>query len=676
MNKFINFYKQKFSQENLDRTISGGIKSQVTLLLITIITVLVVFSLIVTIFSIHLHGNEDLGGRLWAVYNNFIDPGNQMEEQGWINRITVGIISLAGSILLSGVLISTISNIIERRVEVVRTGQMTYRNISAHYVLIGFNELTISIIRELYYENHSARIVLISSIDTETVRHCVQSELPNEIEKNVLIYFGNIESQEELQRLHINSALEVYVLGDKDEYGRDSKNIATVHKVSSLRGKSNHDRMMPVYVQFDSIPSYSNIQKMNLPENYYCIDNTPNIFFRPFNLHENWARQLWSLYAIDADNQYEPLDYRPIRITQNIHGEWVSDSEDFVHLVIVGFNRMGRSLLLEALRICHYANYDDSIPSDKRIRTHITLIDKEMNNMKNYFKAQFPYIDSQIDDIAVEYCHEDICSETMRTRLQQWAQDKHRMLTVAICVSDPDLSLSLGLSLPQEIYRHESRVLIRQEFKTDFSSMIDGDEGRYKYVKVFGMLSRGMQKCILQDTLASYVNQLYMCCYVNPDRQQKDLLKKLYLSYKNDTPEFIEMNKLAQCSWNGLSEHLRWANRYQIDSYICFSRAMGYHIRKVSKDKLQLNDKFFNEDLPPQALHLLVRMEKHRWNAERSVAGWENGPTKDDAFRTHPLIMSFCELEKKHPQELEKDKDVIHNIPYILALGNFELYKV
>ncbi|EXY30311.1 hypothetical protein M080_7427, partial [Bacteroides fragilis str. 3397 T10] len=114
-------------------------------------------------------------------------------------------------------------------------------------------------------------------------------------------------------------------------------------------------------------------------------------------------------------------------------GSWSATSQDYVHLVIVGFNRVGRSLLLEALRICHYANYDDRLPADERIRTRITLVDREMEAQKDYFKAQFPYIESQIDDIEVEYCHDDICSTAMRTRLQQWAQNKHCMLTVAIC---------------------------------------------------------------------------------------------------------------------------------------------------------------------------------------------------------------------------------------------------
>ena len=188
MNRFINYYKKIFSQEYMDRTISGGIKSQLTLLLVTIATVLTIFFIIAMLFSIQLHGHEEWGERLWVVYNNFVDPGNQIEETAWPNRILVGLISISGSVLLGGVLISTISNIIERRVGVVYTGRMTYRNIKNHYVLIGFNELSINMIRELYDECPSARILLMSGIEAATVRHRIQSALPIEIERQVLVW--------------------------------------------------------------------------------------------------------------------------------------------------------------------------------------------------------------------------------------------------------------------------------------------------------------------------------------------------------------------------------------------------------------------------------------------------------------------------------------------------------
>lgn len=100
MNRFINYYKKIFSQEYMDRTISGGIKSQLTLLLVTIATVLAIFFIIVMFFSIQLYGHEEWGERLWVVYNNFVDPGNQMNETAWSSRLLLGIVSFSGSIFI------------------------------------------------------------------------------------------------------------------------------------------------------------------------------------------------------------------------------------------------------------------------------------------------------------------------------------------------------------------------------------------------------------------------------------------------------------------------------------------------------------------------------------------------------------------------------------------------
>ena len=58
MNRFANYYKKIFSQEYIDRTISGGIKSQLTLLLVTIATALAIFFIIAMLFSSQLHGHE------------------------------------------------------------------------------------------------------------------------------------------------------------------------------------------------------------------------------------------------------------------------------------------------------------------------------------------------------------------------------------------------------------------------------------------------------------------------------------------------------------------------------------------------------------------------------------------------------------------------------------------
>jgi len=722
MNNIKEIFKKGYFQEYIDKTISGGSKAQIVLFLIVSVLLLLIFFSIAIFFSIDLGAKGDWTEKLWHVYNNFVNPGNHLNQEGWTNRIFAIIISFLGSIILGGWLISTLSNIIERRVDAIRSGKAIYKNISNHYVIIGFNEITVSVIKELYKEiKESAeerKILIMSSQEAEFIRHTLQSQLTKAEESIIKIYFGNIESEEELCRLNISRALEVYILGEMDEYGRDSKNIGCAKRINNLRGlRSIEEHLMPVYVQFDRISSYSSIQKLNIAK------EMPNIYFRPFNFHENWARKLWSLYAINNNNDseyspnYEPLDYRPIQININKEGEHTVESQDFVHLVIVGFSKMGRALFLEALRICHYANYDDSLPTEKRIRTIITLIDKDMERMKNYFTTQFPHLESQIDDIKIEYRADDICNPQMREELTKWSKDKNRMLTIAICVSDPDISLSLGLNLPASIYENEARILIRQEIQTNLGQFIDEEKGRFKHVKIFGMLNQGIQKNMLQDELPSYINQYYKCEYCTDNKKGekdeiKDCYKKHYCRFYSNRIEktdflsnlykitkHIENDKncstnkdikweynvykmLTNKSWNSLNAIYRWANRYQLDAYPIYCRTLGYEIKVVNKDeetlihneeKLKIFDSesTYNQISTKQML-ILMRMEKHRWNAERSIAGWRYGKNRDNMHLVHNLIIPFHQVPD---DQKEKDRDVIKNIPYILALGGYQLEK-
>lgn len=663
--------KQKLHfQEIIDKAISGGIWKQI-IFLSTIVFGFFILILGLTLIVNHFLPIWDDDYLLRKIYTNFIDIGTQCEEDMLLPQIIAGIIGLLGSILLTGLLISTFSNIFERRVEAIRLGKVTYKNIRDHYVIIGFSEITVSLIKELCKKAETSKIIIMSGQETEYVRRSLQAQLDKEEEKPITLYFGNIESADELKRLNLNHAKEIYILGESDEYGRDSKNIGCTHKVCDIRKEAKVSSQIPVYVQFDRIASYSIIQKMTLA-------TEANIYFRPFNFYENWARLLWSLYSVSTN--YSHLDYRPIRIPKKEKG---SISKDYVHLVIVGFGKMGRALLLEALRICHFANYDDTQKETNRIHTIITIIDKDMDEMKNYFTAQYPYLKEQIHDIKIEYRKDDICSPNMREEITEWLKDKHRMMTIAICVSEPDLSLSLGLNLPSCVYEKDARVLIRQELYTNLGELIDENQDKYKHVKIFGMLDRGLQKDMLKDQLSAYIHQYYTCQYCKNDCQscifqtkKKEKNKFIKLLYekeieKKDASFFIEK---ANQSWSDLSEPLRWANRYQIDIYGIFCRTLGYDILKESA--IPIVHKNVSKDIS-NALPYLTRMEKYRWNAERTIAGYRYDGTKkkDDSLLTHPLIMPYNELKKKHPTEISKDKDVVMNFPYLLALEKYKMNK-
>ena len=137
------------------------------------------------------------------------------------------------------------------------------------------------------------------------------------------------------------------------------------------------------------------------------------------------------------------------------------------------------------------------------------------------------------------------------------------------------------------------------------------------------------------------------------------------------------MKKYAFNSWFTLAEIYRWSNRYQIDAYIVYCRTLGYEIfRSNPRDGWKVVDnKEFEKKLDSGYLSVLSRMEKYRWNAERTIAGLRRGKKRDNIHLIHNLIMPYNELKVKEAKQKKKDENVIMNMFYILELGGYKIFK-
>ncbi len=674
----------------IDNAVAGGMGVQLLTLTVVVVAILALFAAVIAVYTVIAEGSGCfVGSRLWKMYHVFVDPGNGMEVSGswsWWKRMGVMCIGITGSIFFGGLLISTISNIIERRVDALKSGQFRYRRIKEHFIILGYDELVPSLIMDLHNDvaTSDSPVVLMTGQNVSTVKDMLFSQLDDTVAGKIIIYSGNINSKEDLSGLNFNAAREVYVFGEEGEIGRDSKNIESLRYINELRDSPIRDTPLVTYVQFSRITSYSSIQKFTLPPEYYIRKEVlytnaskPNLYYRPFNFYELWSRRMWGLYRDEKTRMscdYDILDF--VRTGELLKDFATQSSEYYVHLVIVGFNRMGRALLLEALRVCHYANYDDNLPPEKRIKTRITVVDRFMDKLKDTFEAQFPNIGSQIYDIEVEYVNDDINSPKMRKNLVDRSRDMSCKLTVAICVYEPDLGLSMGLSLPPEVYESDARVLIRQEKLNGLGQIINNDfDGRFKNVKIFGMHAGGIRKKVLDDKLAAYINYSY------ESSGFIDRLYKKYLAKKNGTSLPAGMSKLtfeeeqakAMASWYKLSENMKWANRYQLDCYPNYCHVFGYGIIS-DKNAEAIDLSGIDED----ALRIPMRMEKYRWNAERTIDGWRYSPRRNNLYFRHHLIIPFAEMEKDPvlKKDIYRDRDVIDNMSKLLAMGGFRMVKL
>lgn len=553
-----------------------------------------------------------------------------------------GFIYFLGIFIFNGLLIATINRFMATRADRYKKGTNTYRNLHNHYVIIGYGTSCPSIIRNIYNRggiDSTTRFLLLTSQAPEAIRLDIQAQL-QDLEEKVVIYSGGMDTMSHLERLCINKAKEVFILGEGREAGRDSRNLECAKMVKTIREK-NHTTTLPINVQFDKPTSYSTIKRITIPKHYYKNDKDEEVtYIHPFNFYENWARLLWGYHHLDA---YKPLD-RGQMMESGPDGKLVP-AQKHVHLVIAGFNEMGVALLLQALRVCHYPNYNEATGDNK---TRITIVDPRMDVLLPTFKAQYPYL-NQITDVEIEYVAEAIESEGVRNKLSELAGQADTLLTVAICFDDADNSLSAALTLPDPLYYHvvdgkivpneDVEILVRQEIKSGLADLLDFENGKYINAKVFGTCDKGVDDKLLDDKMAIIINGHFHFKYGSDT--SRDFFKLVEEDRENTLAEAVR-------EWIALNEDKRYANRYQTEIYNTYQTY---------------------RPLLEQSSELLYQTEHLRWCAERSITGYRdthNPKIKSGAYQLHHLIVPYYDLDG---HEKGKDKDVLLVMDKVIALS-------
>ena len=548
-----------------------------------------------------------------------------------------------GLIVFNGLLIATINRFMATRADRYKKGAITYKSIRDHIVIIGYGPSCVPIIRNIRHRfntNPSTYFLILSNQNIEAIRREIQTQLPD-AEERIVIYSGDMDSKSQLNRLNIGQTKEAYILGEGHEAGRDSKNLECAKRVKEIREKGAVEHTLHLNVQFDKPSSYSTIKRITIPKKYYKNDNGDEVtYLRPFNFFENWARLLWGTYKLD---DYKTLDQSLMVDIDPKKGQTLAQRH--VHLVIAGFNEMGEALLLEALRICHYPNYNESTGANK---TLITVVDPKMDEMLPRFKSQYPYL-NQISDVEIEYKSCQLEDEALRSSLSDWAVRKDTVLTVAICLYDSDDSLSAALSLPDPLYYHiaegkvvpnnTTQILVRQEIRSGLTELLDEENGKYANVKIFGMPDKGVDDTLLDDKMAIITGAYYHFKYELGTAKD-------FFELARECPK--EAFKEAAKNWISLNEDKRFANRYQTEIY-----------------KTHQTYRPMLEQYP----ELLYQTEHMRWCAERSITGYRDmheENVKDGTYQLHKLIVPYRDLSD---HEKGKDKDVLEIMDKVIALA-------
>lgn len=589
---------------------------------------------------------------MYYVFGLNYPDGTSEHPHKWLYLL----IGITGALVISGLMVTVFTNGVQRFVERIREGRHYYKGLRNHFVLIGYNNLSLSLIHHLLFDtDKQASLIILTKSNPSIIRAELQSSLDKSLEKRIIIYAADHDTLKQIENLNLKYAKEVYVLKEEDN---DSQSLAILEQIAIHRG-DRETNLLKVNVLINDYETYEITQQIKLPEKYtgYAIGDNKykqNIDLHLFNFYENWAKLLWSYNGLkdnaNGNYKYDALDF-----------EEIENTTKSVHLVIVGFNDMGRALLMEALRVCHYPNYDEKTGANK---THITIVDPCADSLSVKFNSQYPYL-KQIKDIHIDFCNAYIEEKWIRNEIIRCATDDKQMLTIAICLSVPNRALNIALTLPEEVYyQHDKvvlyedkpntnkykikanntrpRVLVRQALMSSVDNIIQANNGYYKNLKAFGAFNEGINIDLLDDRLAICINGIYHDnrLYNGPEANEK--------SVKNVEMEISDRYNAWKGIWYNVAEtpdYNKPSSRYQVDYY-----------RSLLSILLR-NNVFTSKDL----LSDLAAVEHRRWIAERTLAGWRyadpsKGERRTDDLKLHTCIKPFSELPE---DEKKKDRNVI-----------------
>jgi hypothetical protein len=122
---------------------------------------------------------------------------------------------------------------------------------------------------------------------------------------------------------------------------------------------------------------------------------------------------------------------------------------------------------------------------------------------------------------------------------------------------------------------------------------------------------------------------------------------------------FQALAKPAFRPWDELDEAKRDNNRFAADHLNVKLRAAG-----LSPDDSDLESKW--EELAPELLEEISRMEHCRWAAQLYLAGWTVSKTRDDSRRLHPNLVGYQDLDEP---TREYDRQQVRNTARYVRLS-------
>lgn len=611
--------------------------------------------------------------------NNLYMGGDGTHVHGWM-LIASSLIFLFGAFVFNGIIIGVITNSIEQRVNDHKEGRIHYLK-SGHYIIMGYDEMVPSFISYVFGKDKEAYILILTAKDTMGIRETLLKSFSEKLMERVIINYGHRISSESFTDIHLETAEEVFVVGNHTNAAHDAINVECVDSICRYL-KEQKQRPSRITCVFKDLDTYAAFKTSEI----FGEVKDLGVEFVPYNFYSGWAKQVFvkRLYR-DFDNPGTEYKY-PL-----VYGKGIKpDDEKYVHLVFVGTTNFAVAFAMEAAHVLHFPNAD-------KAKTRITFIDVNADKEKDefitrnrhFFEVQaYRYKDLSSEpkdvpgyigteclmftgdnanflDVEFEFIKGDVFSKRVQDVISCWAEEHNskQYLSIFLAMTDQRQNFVLGMNMPDEVYANEVPVFIRQNRSDNFVTNLRNADTKKEEKKLTYSVVNKNGEVNSKDCDARYAHiypfGMNETAFSADDHSLKraKLINYLYETANYETYKFqgilvldaIPEDKIweeANTYWRKLSVALKWSNLYNAYTMRTKQRTLramrGLDIDDESHDYDTLSD---------YEVEQLALVEHNRWNVEKLLMGYRKPKKEEDKYE-NPEFAS----------KLKKNKDLfIHH---------------
>lgn len=638
---------------------------------------------------------KDWQTRVFDILMLLMDPGNMGK---WMHNRFIAICAFLGLVIFCGMLISLISNVLERRVNRYLHGGTNYRA-DKHVVILGYDDSVPSLLKTIRDKHGKCFVVLMCNKDIVAVRARLHARVDSSIEDRLILLRGSRSTVDDLMRLSLKRRVrEIFVLGEQGEVAHDTISMECVKRLAELMPAG--ETPVNCFVRIDSHAMFSVLQSVdfgdtelenenknksksenkdvtkdedknqnkeeneNESENKKIVRIKDRLNFRPFNFNEIWSQKALATIPEKKDDGKESMMvYFPL------DGDGITkDDKHHVHLFIMGMNDMATSLAVNAAHIMHFPNYKDGdfstvstitfiVPDELNAGGHLRKQYRHLFDLvrwrqikakhclnKNYGwndpmdpnDNQFSHLgDKNFMDIQWEFIIGGLLDEEINTYLENCCKDESEIVTIALCDEDAEFNTKLCLALSDKVHAMANMILVRQ-MENPVSSNLVSRLPNHSRVRPFGMMS----ECYRENLTADKYGKIINACYHGID--------------VNNPANAAAIDK----AWADCPVMHKWSSVYSANMLFVKLRSLGL-VNKTDITADNINSKMSEKGVK----EAMQRTEHNRWVTERLLLGlspltqneivdWKNhGREPLLKQNKHLCICSNDKLDKEYTQK-------------------------